>query len=221
MTRHHPVLAHTTCPADTPDCTPSPHATEGLILSPSADPISHRLVQRIQSGEFVEMRDLLADNVSLHGQASHLRLHPNAIPPSAQGSPVPYLMDVLFLGICGGPLQGLPDTRHPVILPSPDSGSPKARRKRMAGIRSLLSPSSSDRYIHAMEHATSGPSGSHPCWVWGDFWSVFPHLPGTRPFGHPVRPGSSTATCATASHSHARPHAYDFISGAQSLDSTP
>ena len=70
MTRHHPVLAHTTCPADTPDRTPSPHATEGLILSPSADPISHRLVQRIQSGEFVEMRDLLADNVSLHGQAT-------------------------------------------------------------------------------------------------------------------------------------------------------
>lgn len=40
----------------------------GLILSPAADPIPHRLVQRIQAGEFVEMRDLLADNVSLHGQ---------------------------------------------------------------------------------------------------------------------------------------------------------
>ena len=44
----------------------------GLILSPSADPIPHRLVQRIQSGEFVEMRDLLADNVSLHTQLENL-----------------------------------------------------------------------------------------------------------------------------------------------------
>ena len=44
----------------------------GLILSLSADPIPYRLVQRIQSGEFVEMRDLLADNVSLHAQLEDL-----------------------------------------------------------------------------------------------------------------------------------------------------
>ena len=44
----------------------------GLILSPAADPIPHRLVQQIQGGDFVEMRDLLADNVALHGQLEDL-----------------------------------------------------------------------------------------------------------------------------------------------------
>ncbi len=44
----------------------------GHILYPAADPIPHRLVRRIQSGEFVEMRDLLADNMALHGQLEDL-----------------------------------------------------------------------------------------------------------------------------------------------------
>ncbi len=59
----------------------------GLILSPAADQIPHRLVQRIQSGDFVEMRDLLADNVALHRQLEDLHsstppgCHSTAIPP--------------------------------------------------------------------------------------------------------------------------------------------
>ena len=43
-----------------------PPQVGGLILSPAADPIPQRLVHRIQSGQFVEMRDLLSDNISLH-----------------------------------------------------------------------------------------------------------------------------------------------------------
>ena len=64
---------------------PSPHhaftqphtstSTLGLILSPSLDPIPHRLVSRIQAGEFVEMRDLLADNISLHNQLEDFHGH--------------------------------------------------------------------------------------------------------------------------------------------------
>ena len=45
----------------------------GMILSPAADPIPHTLVQRIQSGQFVEMRDLLADNIALHNQLASLQ----------------------------------------------------------------------------------------------------------------------------------------------------
>ena len=45
---------------------------QGLILSPASDPIPHRLVQRIRAGEFVDMRDLLADNISLHNQLEAL-----------------------------------------------------------------------------------------------------------------------------------------------------
>ena len=55
---------------------PTPYnsmAQPGLILSPAADPIPQNLVQRIQSGQFVEMRDLLADNIALLNQLSSLQ----------------------------------------------------------------------------------------------------------------------------------------------------
>ena len=40
--------------------TPVFQSQSGMILSPAADPIPHTLVQRIQSGQFVDMRDMLA-----------------------------------------------------------------------------------------------------------------------------------------------------------------
>ena len=40
----------------------------GLTLSPAMSPIPHRIVQRIQAGRFVEMRELLTDNLALHNQ---------------------------------------------------------------------------------------------------------------------------------------------------------
>ena len=45
----------------------------GLILSPARDPIPQSLVQRDQSGEFLDMRDLLADNIALMSQLSSLQ----------------------------------------------------------------------------------------------------------------------------------------------------
>ena len=54
---------------------PNSTSTLGLILSPSSDPIPHRLVSRIQVGEFIEMRDLLADNISLHNQLEDFHGH--------------------------------------------------------------------------------------------------------------------------------------------------
>uniref|UniRef100_A0A1X7TZA3 Uncharacterized protein n=1 Tax=Amphimedon queenslandica TaxID=400682 RepID=A0A1X7TZA3_AMPQE len=47
----------------------------GFVLSPTSEPIPHRLVLRIRSGEFVEVRDLLADNVSLHELLEDLHGH--------------------------------------------------------------------------------------------------------------------------------------------------
>ena len=44
----------------------------GLILSPASDPFPQPLVQKVQSGQFVEMRDLLADNVTFLSQLSLL-----------------------------------------------------------------------------------------------------------------------------------------------------
>ena len=42
--------------------------TRGVILSPALQPIPARLVRRIRSNEFIEMRDLLTDNIALHEQ---------------------------------------------------------------------------------------------------------------------------------------------------------
>ena len=52
--------------------THTPPSQQGTILSPGSDPIPYRLVQRIRSGEFIEMRDLLADNIALHSQLEAL-----------------------------------------------------------------------------------------------------------------------------------------------------
>ena len=84
-------IYHTTCLSSTypcsytplPTCTYWKHAVEhstvpllsvipGMILSPAADPFPKSLVQRLQSGQFVEMRDMLADNIALLIQVSSL-----------------------------------------------------------------------------------------------------------------------------------------------------
>lgn len=40
----------------------------GLMLSPAAPPFPQKLVDKVRAGHFVDMRELLADNVSLLGQ---------------------------------------------------------------------------------------------------------------------------------------------------------
>ena len=37
----------------------------GLVLSPAAEPFPRKLVEKVNSGQFVEMRELLADNIAL------------------------------------------------------------------------------------------------------------------------------------------------------------
>ena len=65
--------------------TPSPRS--GLILSLAADPIPYRLVHRIRSGEFVEMCDLLADNIALHDQLEDLHGHTTSLNPRLREVP--------------------------------------------------------------------------------------------------------------------------------------
>ena len=47
---------------------PSPSLGAGLTLSPAAEPFPQKLVEKLQSGQFVEMRELLADNMALANQ---------------------------------------------------------------------------------------------------------------------------------------------------------
>ena len=56
-----------------------PPLASGLILSPVMAPIPHRLVQRIQAGWFVEMRELLTDNLALHNQLEAVQGLPGMI----------------------------------------------------------------------------------------------------------------------------------------------
>ena len=85
---HSGVATDVTAHVTTPLLTPSPVTTvaalptgsegetflttlvgaTGLILSPALQPIPACLVRRIVSSEFVEMRELLSDNIALHDQ---------------------------------------------------------------------------------------------------------------------------------------------------------
>ena len=51
-----------------PSLPPTASAQSGLVLSPAAEPIPQRLVHKIRSGNFVEMKELLADNLALISQ---------------------------------------------------------------------------------------------------------------------------------------------------------
>ena len=69
LTQPPPLLQH--LPIQTPLTLSNP-SRPGLILSPACDLIPQSIVQRVQSGQFVEMQDLLADNIALMGQLSSL-----------------------------------------------------------------------------------------------------------------------------------------------------
>ena len=75
LCQHAPTMGGGTFPSPCIHAAPYLHFTLGLILSPSSDPIPRRLVSRIQAGEFIEMRDLIADNISLHNQLEDFHGH--------------------------------------------------------------------------------------------------------------------------------------------------
>ena len=56
----------------------------GMILSPALQPIPIRLVKWIMSGEFVEMCELLSDNLALHDQLE--AVHGPLVPATTPGS---------------------------------------------------------------------------------------------------------------------------------------
>ena len=65
--------------------------TQGLVLSPATEPLPKKIVDKIRSGQFVEMRELLADNISL---LSHLD---STQGPLAAGTSRPRLREVTNL----------------------------------------------------------------------------------------------------------------------------
>lgn len=60
-----PVSQHLDLGSGTSQAPPFSHS---VSLSTALEPMPHRLTQRIRSGTFVEMRDLLTDNIALYDQ---------------------------------------------------------------------------------------------------------------------------------------------------------
>ena len=73
---------------------PTASAQSGLVLSPAAEPIPQRLVHKIRSGNFVEMKELLADNLAL---ISQLESVPGTHPMHLLGATRPRLREVTTL----------------------------------------------------------------------------------------------------------------------------
>jgi hypothetical protein len=71
-----------------------PLPTAGLVLSPAAEPFPRKLVDKVKSGQFVEMRELLADNISLLNQLETIQGFP---PLQVLGAARPRLREVTSL----------------------------------------------------------------------------------------------------------------------------
>ena len=67
---------------------PQPTLSAGLILSPAAEPFPRRLVDKAKSGQFVEMRELLADNIFLVNQLEAIQ---GFLPLQVLGATRPHL----------------------------------------------------------------------------------------------------------------------------------
>lgn len=74
--------------------TPAPIMVPGLSLSPATAPLPQKLVDKIRSGQFVEMKELLTDNVSLLQQ---LDTFGNYAAPTLPGVLKPRLREVTSL----------------------------------------------------------------------------------------------------------------------------
>ena len=70
-------------------------STGGLSLSPSMSPISHRIMMKARSGQFVDMRDFLSDHVALLQQLKAFGVQLTV--PAFPGAPRPRLRNVSTL----------------------------------------------------------------------------------------------------------------------------
>ena len=72
-----------------------PTLTSGLVLSPASELFPRKLVDKVNSGQFVDMRELLADNISLLHQLEAIQGYPAlhtfgaARPPAGQWPSAP------------------------------------------------------------------------------------------------------------------------------------
>ena len=66
--------------------TPSSRATHPLLLSPSCAPLPRKLVDKIRNGEFIDMKELLTDNIALLRQLEEVQPGSSVIHHSLGGA---------------------------------------------------------------------------------------------------------------------------------------
>ena len=79
-----------------------------VSLSPASEPFPAKLVERIRSGQFVEMRELMTDNIALLQQLEAFNTSPCPIPnlpgilqATPKGDIIAPLLATLISGLCG------------------------------------------------------------------------------------------------------------------------
>lgn len=113
-----PLVPTSTLPTSIPSTglTSSSSQSGGLILSSALDPVPQRLVQRIQAGRFIEMRELLSDNIALHDQLETLQGTVNLVSTPAlpaRQREVPSLVSWTYCFLAFAAVQTSdPATRH-------------------------------------------------------------------------------------------------------------
>lgn len=73
---------------------PPPAATSGMVISPATEPFPRKLVDKVNTGYFVEMRKLLADNIAVLHQMEFIQGYP---PLLVLGTACPHLREVTSL----------------------------------------------------------------------------------------------------------------------------
>ena len=87
-----PQVAQSVSPESSTAATPAPR----LSLSPAREPFPRKLVDKVRSGQFVEMRDMLTDNIALKRQMESFSSAYSCV-PALPGAMKPRLRDVFTL----------------------------------------------------------------------------------------------------------------------------
>ena len=123
----------------------------------------------VRSGQFVEMRELLADNISLVQQLEAVQ---SSSPLPMVGPARPRLREVSTLSTrlyCFLAYSAItttdPRTQDQLAYAPPHyTGGTPSRQLWLVGLRSIISSAGRNRSLPKMEHPSSWPTGKHDPW---------------------------------------------------------
>ena len=80
-----------------PWMTPTPMPASEVCLSPGSEPVPQKIVNKVLAGSYVDMKELLGDNISLLQQLEGLNTMPTL--PALPGSMKPRLREITSLAL--------------------------------------------------------------------------------------------------------------------------